>query len=288
LTYLNSIDAVSAVFMHEFTMNEYTTADIPSEAATEWVITFPTKNFYVDPELIGPQLGENWIPIQGSPGCGAWVPGDPFPTTKPLSDEPIDGPGPWNNPGWEFCTYEDIGILIDPTHARPPFTELFDAVDCELATLVTYDRDERTFTEERGGALPPVVSPAPPRICNPEIEFCLDVIFELCNEVNVLRFGDREIFGTLEDIDGDSLLLTVQDEFEDGWGWVDYYFDKDHVDWAGLVGLPVTGFAAYQFENDFVENDDGDQVKAFYGGLFQHKGNVRRIGRYIDCLDCEL
>ena len=32
----------------------------------------------------------------------------------------------------------------------------------------------------------------------------------------------------------------------------------------------------YQFENDFVESDDGT-VKAFYGGLFQHKGNVRRV-----------
>jgi hypothetical protein len=282
LTYPNSIEAVSAVFMHEFTMNEYTTADIPSEAATEWVITFPTKNFYVDPELIGPQLGENWIPIQGSPGCGAWAPGDPYPTTKPLSDEPIDGPGPWNNPGWEFCTYWDVGIQVDASNAIPPFTELYGAVDCELATLVTYDRDERTFTEERGGVLPPVVSPAPPSPCDSNIEFCIDVIFELCNEVNVLRFGDREIFGTPEDIDGDSLLITVLDEFDDGWGWIDFGFEPGHVDFAGLVGLPVAGFAAYQFENDFVENDDGDQVKAFYGGLFQHKGNVRRIGRYID------
>jgi hypothetical protein len=102
------------------------------------------------------------------------------------------------------------------------------------------------------------------------------VIFELCNEVNVLRFGERSVFGTLEDVDGESLLVTVMDEFEDGWGWIDYYFDDDHVDAQGLVGLPVTGFAAYQFENDFVEGDDGT-VKAFYGGTFQHKGNVRRV-----------
>jgi hypothetical protein len=215
-------------------------------------------------------------------GCGGWQPGDAYPTTKPLSDDPIDGPGPWNNPGWEFCEYYNAGVQIDPTHAIPPFTELYHADDCELVSLVTYDRDERTFTEERGGILPPVVSPAPPSVCNPDIEFCVDVIFELCNEVNVLRFGERSIFGTLEDLDGDSLLLSVQDEFEDGWGWIDFYFDKDHEDYAGLVGLPVTGFAAYQFENGFVENDEGDDVKAFYGGLFQHKGNVRRVSHYYD------
>jgi hypothetical protein len=282
LTYAYSVDAISAVFMHEFTMNEYTTADIPAEAATEWVVTFPTKNFYADVERLDPVLAENWVPTQGAVGCGAWAPGDPYPTTKPLSDEPIDGPGPWNNPGWEFCVYEDIGIQVDPNFARAPFTELFGEDDCEIVSLVTYDRDERTFTEERGGALPPVVSPAPPNVCNPEIEFCVDVIFQLCNEVNVIRFGDREIFGTLEDLDGSSLLVTVQDEFEDGWGWIDYGFDPDHKDYAGLVGLPVTGFAAYQFENDFVENDEGDMVKAFYGGLFQHKGNVRRVSTYLE------
>ena len=74
---------------------------------------------------------------------------------------------------------------------------------------------------------------------------------------------------------------------DEGWGSIDFGFDPGHVDYAGLVGLPVTGFAAYQFENDFVENDEGDRVKAFYGGLFQHKGNVRRISRYYDCQECD-
>ena len=151
---------------------------------------------------------------------------------------------------------------------------MFGEEDCEVVTLITYDRDERTFIpDDETGTFPPVVSPAPPvQPCGTE---CDDIIFQLCNEVNVLRFGDRSVFGT-PDLDGDSLLITVMDEFEDGWGKINYYFDDDHVDYTGLVGLPVTGFAAYQFENDFVESDDGT-VKAFYGGLFQHKGNVRRI-----------
>jgi hypothetical protein len=44
------------------------------------------------------------------------------------------------------------------------------------------------------------------------------------------------------------------------------------TDEEGLVGLPVTGFSAYEFENDFV---DGGDVKAYYGGLFGHKASVR-------------
>ena len=297
LTYTFSVDAVSAVFMHEFTMNEYTTADIPAEAATEWVVTFPTKNFYVDEtRLLGSDTDSRWEPIvdgtspnpngnganDPTSGCGGWLPGDPYPTTIPLSDDPIDGPGPWNNPGWSECEYHEVYFAVDPSTARRPFTHLYGDEYCELLSLVTYDRSERSFYEERGGSLPPVVSPAPPYVCDPAIEFCAVVPFELCNEVNVLRFGERSIFGT-PTIDDDSLLVSItladnpddQIDDADGWGWIDYYFDERHVDSRNMVGLPVTGFAAYQFENDFVESDDGT-VKAFYGGLFQHKSNVRR------------
>jgi len=290
LQYSFGVDAVSAVFMHEFTMNEYTTADIPAEAATEWVVTFPTKNFYVDPVRVASEEGTNWRPslsdgIKGEPlaSCNLWDVGDIYPT---IDEEGSEGPagetindncgsgskgdtcGPFENEGWEECVYTAVPFNLD-ADARAPFTNLYGEEDCELVALVTYDRDERTFEETPGGR-PPTVSPAPP-VVDPD-----DVIFQLCNEVNILRFGDRSVFGSLEDIDGDSLVVTVNDEFDDGWGWIDYYFDEDHVDSAGMVGLPVTGFAAYQFENDFVENDDGT-VKAFYGGLFQHKGNVRQI-----------
>ena len=44
---------------------------------------------------------------------------------------------------------------------------------------------------------------------------------------------------------------------------------------VSLVGLPVTGFSAYEFENDFAEGGD---VKAYYGGLFGHKASVRGLG----------
>lgn len=41
------IDATSSVFMHSALVNEYA-LDTVLQAATEWVVTFPTKRFYVD------------------------------------------------------------------------------------------------------------------------------------------------------------------------------------------------------------------------------------------------
>jgi len=280
LQYGFSVDAVSAVFMHEYTMNEYTTADSPAEAATEWVVTFPTKAFYVDVPYIDdeteviyqPSTGGTVAKPIGLAECNYWVPGNTYPTTTaPGTDTPIDAPGTYNNPGWEDCPYVAVEFNTDPTNARPPFTEFYDGGACEAVTLVAYDRDERTASNPDKPGQPPVVSPAPP-LTPPGKE----APFQLCNETNVLRFGSRSVFDTPE-IDGDSLLVTIDQDFTEGWAWINYFADTDHVDSRGLVGLPVTGFAAQQYENGYLQNEEGLTVKAFYGGTFQHKGNVRKI-----------
>ncbi|MBT8048783.1 MAG: hypothetical protein HKN57_05180 [Xanthomonadales bacterium] len=239
-----SVDAVSAVFMHENLMNEYTTEDDLS-AGTEWIITFPTKAFYADAALMV-SLG--------------------------IDEEACTGDG-------------DDEVCV--TTPRAPFTQLFgdESADgdrlCEVVSLKTWDREEKTFVPEGPGTgvIPPQVSPAPPRECITGLEpACTEsTVFQLCNEVNVLRFGERSVFGTPDFGADGSLLLSVQDEFENGWGKINLGVDGDgdlRTDREGLVGLPVAGFAAYEFENDFVDNDG---IKAFYGGLFGHKGNVRRV-----------
>ena len=263
LSYNNSIEAVSAVFMHENIMNEFTTED-DIGAATEWIVTFPTKNFYVDELRLSEVDTGVWIPDSSDAGCGGWVPGEDFP------DE--SGPGPHDNDGWEHCSYV---FVVDDQFARSPFTTLYgDEGACELFDIMIWDREEFTFVPtDPGGSRPPVVSPSIPGGCDPSIETCSVLTNQICYEVNVLRFGDDEIFGT-PDLGGQSLLLEIDTDIADGWGMLNFSVDPRHVDYAGLVGLPVTGFAAYEFENDFV---DGDDVKAFYGGLFDHKANVRRI-----------
>ena len=51
-----AIDAVSAVFMASTLLNEYN-VDTSVGSNTDWVVTFPTKRFYVDPEILGLPLG---------------------------------------------------------------------------------------------------------------------------------------------------------------------------------------------------------------------------------------
>jgi hypothetical protein len=233
--------------MHENLMNEYVTDDVA--ASTEWVITFPTKAFYADAYLME-QLEIN---------------------------ETV-----------EVCTGEgDDEECDDVTVARAPFTELFGAKDkdgdrlCEVVSLQTWDRNEMTFVPDGPGSviIPPVVSPAPPRECITGLEpACTSAtVFQLCNEVNVLRFAEGSVFGTPDFGADGSLLLSVEDEFAAGWGRINFAKDAAgdmRTDFEGLVGLPVAGFSAWEFENNYAE---GGTIKAFYGGLFGHKGNVRRV-----------
>jgi hypothetical protein len=51
-SWASGVDAVSAVFMVNALYNEYTT-QAGLGAATEWTVTFPTKNFYVDSQIFG-------------------------------------------------------------------------------------------------------------------------------------------------------------------------------------------------------------------------------------------
>jgi hypothetical protein len=50
--YTQGIDAVSSVFTADHVYNEYVTEPLVG-ASSEWVVTFPTKRFYVDPGLLG-------------------------------------------------------------------------------------------------------------------------------------------------------------------------------------------------------------------------------------------
>ena len=54
-----NVDSVSALFMHDNIYNEYVLGGIAA-AVTEWVVTFPTKRYYVDKIIVGP--GVNALP----------------------------------------------------------------------------------------------------------------------------------------------------------------------------------------------------------------------------------
>jgi len=231
------VDAISYVFMHDQIMNEYIT-EVATLAQTEWVVTFPTKHFYVYP-----------------PSSGSLVP-------------------------------------------VPPFTNLWTAKDnvgsaCEVVSLDTiWDREERTIVDpiEPGEPIPPIVSPAPPDVIDPEDPI---IPFSLCYETSVIRFGDVDLAGAKSPMLGSSNYHNIDNTalgFENGWArlQLDNYqvdVDKDgtidadelfsRYDLGGLNGLPVAGFAVQTFKNGFVgpaKNTIGN-----YGAAYKHKA-TRRLG----------
>jgi len=57
-TYALGVDAVSSLFMADSLYNEYWTSG-GTAASSEWVVTFPTKRFYVDPTIVtGPVIAD--------------------------------------------------------------------------------------------------------------------------------------------------------------------------------------------------------------------------------------
>jgi hypothetical protein len=258
-----SVEAVSALFMHDNVMNTFTIQE-DLNAATEWVITFPTKAWYVDPKFSG-LIDDIYIPDATDPGCNFWEPGDFYP---PGGEDGVDDPEKY--PSWATCDYVEVSLV----GVQPPFTEVFDGEACEIVTYRNWNRNESPNVPGTPGSTPPVVSPAPPGTTPGTT-----TPFELCYEVNVLRFGEESIFGTDEDI-----VRTVTETPDSGWATINFSLkDKSglelHQDRNGLVGLPVTGFAAEEYENGYLE---GGSVLANYGGLFLHKSSVRRIEA-----DCE-
>jgi len=198
---------------------------------------------------------------------------------------------------WHSCTFLKYPEPVVPI---PPFTSAFNGEACEPFQIQLWDREESAGEDANNPNLP-IVSPAPPGGGSTPGKS------EICYEVNVLRFGNdgefRSVFGT-PDIGGDSILKTVDTRSVSydngtkskpiltGWGKINLATSSDALlcesgacrssqddkgpDWVGLQGLPVTGFWAEQFENGFLANNPG--VLANYGGLFNHKGSVRRSG----------
>jgi hypothetical protein len=320
LRYRRGVDAVSAVFMHEHSMNEFN-IEAGLNAASEWVITFPTKHWYVDADTVGKNLGTFWEPDPDDAGCNGWDPGEDYPETigpddgSPVTnrwvevnskgivtdavDKDVDGVI-WTD--WSPCTFLEYDY---PEVPIPPFTSAFvgNGEACEPFDMYVWDREEKSGEGEDNPGRP-VVSPPPP---GPTDDSAPN---EICYEVNVLRFGNdgvfQPVFNTPE-IQGASLLKTVDTggvpydngtqikPIVNGWARIDWNPLGDAVlcetgrcyddatlerytdDFFGLVGMPVIGFWAQQFENGYL-GTPGASVLANYGGLFWHKGNVRRTG----------
>lgn len=83
----NGIDASSAVFMHDAIYNEFVT-DSSIAAKSEWVVTFPTKRFYVDQAIVGATAIRPFTRIFPTTGTQGTAPVDILLTVKNREEGP--------------------------------------------------------------------------------------------------------------------------------------------------------------------------------------------------------
>lgn len=262
-----SVDAISFVLMRDAIMNEYTTESIVG-AGTEWVVTFPTKQFYVHQQFLN-----GYADYRDNGELDGSATEDP----ETAARAPFTSTWTWVNTTYET---DDDGVT---TVKKPGYVDYA----CEVVQLDTiYDREEQTIVDPElppGTPVPPIVSPPPPGPIVPDVDGI--IAFELCYETSVIAFG------TPEDIIDETLILGSRNfhnidsrilGFEYGWARLDMSdatsdIDQDgdldelhREDLGGLYGLPVTGFAVQRFQNSFLGG--GGDVLANYGGIFRHKG----------------
>ncbi len=260
-----AIDAVSYVLMHDTLMNEYTTE--PGVAAeTEWVVTFPTKRFYVNnPVYPYIPFTEIWAPIKKGDLATA-------------------------------CEVVELNLLWDRE-------ELFKKVgpECDPAVEICDSEPPIVSPPPPGGDDDVEDDRVPFELC-----YETNVIrFGLGSEVSGDNIVDitpdqTEILGTPKGFyrNIDNAVLG----FDAGWARIemdDYLEAKELTDDNGVVygytyeptsryslgaedgqhlnGLPFVGFSVTRFSNGFIPGIDGQDVKSAYGGLFKHKSS-RKVG----------
>ena len=129
---VSSVQAVSAVYMHDSIFGEYVLSDSIG-ANTEWVVTFPTKNFYVDParQIADLSVGPDFNPV-----------------AVPPFTEVISVNGACEVYNFEYYDREeqipDPRLIGRPPSPRPPTVQGDDAVFCWETNVVEFEDQERT------------------------------------------------------------------------------------------------------------------------------------------------
>jgi hypothetical protein len=121
-----SVEAVSANILYDTVMNEYV-IDPAINSQSEWVVNFPTKNFYVDPDLPSiatapvPPFTEAWAGEACEPVAFQFWDREEAPS-NPVIQPPIISPPPPTPPGsgpFTLC-YEANVIRFDQSGGSVP------------------------------------------------------------------------------------------------------------------------------------------------------------------------
>lgn len=238
------IDAVSALIQSKRVINEWVASDANGVTSTEWVVTMPTKLFYVDPGF-GPQAA-----IFANSVTGIQPPATTqAETANYVRPEAIIGTENGVNTDVDTDTF-----YADDFDGYAPFNVVFDqalagnrgtAEACVSVGAKVYDRAEQATTPEQTGD-GVTVSPAPPDVIP---------VDDICYEVNVISFDGRNAnlgHVTLEnEFDVDTSELTNRN----GWMSLELATNEGTAAFLAMtatnaggadfdmLGLPVIGFA---------------------------------------------
>jgi hypothetical protein len=239
-TFFKPVDAVSFVFMHDSIMNEYVTGG-DLTANSEWVVTFPTKNEYVnDVAARAPFLstwGQNSTTMR-------WEACEPVLLDTVWDQEEqvttIEGPPP------EVCP-----PVVSP--APPPEA----CGDPDTPFEICFETNVLRFGEAGvDGALLPGAT----EILGSSTYTNIDNVV-LGHEAGWARIDLMQYAGT----NGAGVFDGSRDTRNP------LGYDGDLSSGSLQWGLPVTGFWVMEANNGFLSDGNGGNVLANYGGLWNHK-----------------
>lgn len=245
------VDAVSLTIQRSDILNEWSNK-ASLGVTTDWIVTLPTKAFYVD--------GSETATAQSAAGNGNLGPGVQsaiIPTNVAAGTPAASFPAlpNWNRPETILGASDDIPYA--------PFANAFGqredgdrntAAACNRVALSVYDRAEQPIDEPEEDEV--IVSPAPPPVVR---------TVNLCYETNVITFNNQTALNSiypLLDTDGQPTTVSTAGlpapGNDAGWMRLDLT-DRLTGDQGGLPvvpgpeltseawrGLPVTGFMLKQ------------------------------------------
>jgi hypothetical protein len=249
------IDAVSYVLMHDAIMNEYTT-EFKVLAQTEWVVTFPTKRFYVNTDPVRAPFTTEWSQKElGDDGDGNLVPTGLATACETVGlyrmydrEERYPGDPDCGLPGGAACPLPGDPIVspkppIDPIDPLAPI--LFNL--CYESNIIRFGGDAFHIPE---AGLPAET--------------------EILGAPTYLNFNNEEAgyeYGWAR-VELDEYVEVVN---LPGGGFIATETSRDPI---GLLnGLPTTGFAVSKFYNGFLTDLQGNRVLSAYGGLVDHRSS---------------
>ena len=235
--FTEGLDAVQAALTERFIYNEYN-LEAGLSAASEWVVTFPTKRLQTYASL----------------------PAD----LRPFSDFRLAGVGAGS------ARYSEDFEAV-PAHADGIPFDTYGL--CDVINIRWWDREERT---PAAGAIGVDVSPAPPTPQQARTSLCFEANVIAFNQTltattasNVL--GARPTQGALGLNIGSTFTSGwARIEFDDGTelGFQNYLISDD-TNGVAFVGLPVLGFWAADYLNSNVEPG----VRAAFSQTHKHRGD---------------